>query len=101
MRKKMLLDRAALTAYMVAVDPVYAYITLAIIAAGSILMYLMVKSSDEFSVEETEKNSDDFANVIRDSHGPVTTWLWVAYIVMMIWVIAYLIQHGAEFATFP
>ena len=97
----MLLDRAALTAYMVAVDPVYAYITLAIIAAGSILMYLMVKSSDEFSVEETEKNSDDFANVIRDSHGPVTTWLWVAYIVMVIWVIAYLIQHSAEFATFP
>ena len=97
----MLLDRAALTAYIVAVDPVYAYITVAIIAAGSILMYLMVKSSDEFTVEETEKNSDDFANVIRDSHGPVTTWLWVAYIVMMIWVIAYLIQHGAEFATFP
>ena len=97
----MLLDRAALTAYIVAVDPVYAYITVAIIAAGSILMYLMVKSSDEFSVEETEKNSDDFANVIRDSHGPVTTWLWVAYIVMVIWVIAYLIQHSAEFATFP
>ena len=97
----MLLDRAALTAYIVAVDPVYAYITVAIIAAGSILMYLMVKSSDEFTVEETEKNSDDFANVIRDSHGPVTTWLWVAYIVMVIWVIAYLIQHGAEFATFP
>ena len=97
----MLLDHAALTAYIVAVDPVYAYITVAIIVAGSILMYLMVKSSDEFTVEETEKNSDDFANVIRDSHGPVTTWLWVAYIVMVIWVIAYLIQHGAEFATFP
>ena len=97
----MLIDRAALTAYIVAVDPVYAYITVAIIAAGSILMYLMVKSSDEFSVEETEKNSDDFANVIRDSHGPVTTWLLVAYIVMVIWVIAYLIQHSAEFATFP
>ena len=97
----MLLDHAALAAYIVAVDPVYAYITLAIVIAGSILMYLMVKSSDEFTVEETEKNSDDFANVIRDSHGPVTTWLWVAYIVMVIWVIAYLIQHGAEFATFP
>ena len=97
----MLLNLVALTAYIVAVDPVYAYITVAIIAAGSILMYLMVKSSDEFSVEETEKNSDDFANVIRDSHGPVTTWLWIAYIAMVIWVIAYLIQHSAEFATFP
>ena len=97
----MLLDLGALTAYIVAVDPVYAYITLAVIAAGSILMYLMVKSSDEFSVEETEKNSDDFAGEIRDSHGPITSWLWIAYIVMIIWAIAYLIQHSAEFATFP
>jgi hypothetical protein len=97
----MLLDHGALTAYIVAVDPVYAYITLAVIAAGSILMYLMVKSSDEFSVEETEKNSDEFAGEIRDSHGPITSWLWIAYIVMIIWAIAYLIQHSVEFATFP
>jgi hypothetical protein len=97
----MILSRLNLIAYIVAVDPFYAYVTLAIIAAGSILMYLMVKSSDEFSVEETEKNADDFAGVIRDSHGPVTTWLWVAYVVMVVWAIAYLIQHASEFATFP
>jgi hypothetical protein len=98
---KMMIDRITLVAYIVAVDPVYAYIAVAIITAGSILIYFMVKSSDEFSVEETEKNSDDFAGEIKDSHGPVTTWLWVAYIVMVIWAIAYLIQHSAEFATFP
>ena len=97
----MILNLVALLAYVVTVDPVYAYVTVAIIAVGSILMYLMVRSSDEFSVEETEKNSDDFAGVIRDSHGPVTSWLWVAYIVMAIWAIAYLIQHSAEFALFP
>ena len=97
----MLLDLIVITVYIVAIDPIYAYITLAIVAAGSILMYLMVKSSDEFTVEETEKNADDFAGVIRDSHGPVNTWLWVAYIVMVIWAIAYLVQHSAEFALFP
>jgi hypothetical protein len=101
MRKKMFLNDIAIDAFIVAVDPVYIYVTLAIVVAGSILMYLMVKSSDEFSVEETEKNSDDFAGVIKDSHGPVTSWLWVAYIVMIIWAIAYLIQHSAEFALFP
>jgi len=97
----MISNRIAFITYVVAVDPIYAYIAVAIIAAGSILMYLMVRSSDEFSVEETEKNSDDFAGVIKDSHGPVTIWLWVAYIVMLIWAIAYLIQHSAEFALFP
>ena len=84
----------------VSVDPFYAYLTAGIIAAGVILMYLMVKSSDEFTVKETEENSDDFAGVIKDSHGPITTWLWIAYIVMIIWAIAYLIQHISEFLNF-
>ncbi len=86
---------------IVQTDPTFAYITVGIIIAFAVLMYLMVKSSGEFSVEETEKNADDFAGVIKDSHGPVTTWLWIAYLVMIIWAIAYLIQHSAEFFTFP
>jgi hypothetical protein len=90
-----------LNMYIVFVDPVYVYISLAIIAVAAILMWLMVKSSDDFTVEETEKNSDDFAGVIRDSHGPVTKWLWVAYIFIIVWAIAYLAQHWSEFATFP
>ena len=85
---------------IVQVDPLYAYITAGIVAGGAILMYLMVKSSDEFTVEETEKNSDDFAGVIRDSHGPITTWLWVAYLALVIWAIAYLLQHISEFINF-
>ena len=85
---------------IVQVDPLYAYIAVGIVAAGAVLMYLMVKSSSEFTVEETEKNSDDFAGVIKDSHGPITTWLWVAYIVMVLWAIAYLIQHISEFINF-
>jgi hypothetical protein len=84
-------------ASIVFVDPTYAYISLAIIAAGVTLMWLMVRSSDEFTVEETQHNSDDFAGVIRDSHGPVTSWLWVAYAVMIVWAVAYLIQHISEF----
>lgn len=85
---------------IVQVDSFYAYVTLGIVAAASILMYLMVRSSEDSTVEEMEENSDDFAGVIRDSHGPVTKWLWVSYIVMVIWAIAYLIQHIAEFINF-
>jgi len=96
----LILDYLKFVACLVMVDPTYAYITLGIIAAGVILIGLMVKSSDEFTVEETEHNSDEFAGVIRDSHGPVTTWLWVAYIVIVVWAIAYLIQHSSEF-LFP
>ena len=97
----MSLEHTGIISYIVMVDPFYAYLSLLFIAAGSILMYLIVKSSDEFTVEETEKNADEFAGLIKDSHGPITRWLWVAYIALIIWTVAYLIQHGAEFASFP
>ena len=87
--------------YIVMVDPLYAYLSLLFIAAGSILMYLIVKSSDEFTVEDTENNADEFAGIIKDSHGPVTSWLWIAYTALIIWTVAYLIQHSAEFISFP
>ncbi len=88
-------------ANIVFVDPTFAYISIAIIAAGAILMWLMVKNSGEFTVEDTEANAEEFAGTMKESQGPVTTWLWVAYAIMIIWAVAYLIQHSAEFATFP
>jgi hypothetical protein len=97
----MILTQLNIAAFIVFVDPTFAYIGLGIVAIAVILIWLMVRSSDEFTVEETEKNSDDFAGVIRDSHGPVTTWLWVAYAVIIVWAIGYFIQHISEFANFP
>ena len=97
----MILEHTGLITYIVMVDPFYAYLSLLFIAAGSILMYLIVKSSDEFTVEETEKNADEFAGIIKDSHGPITRWLWVAYLALIIWTVAYLVQHSAEFVSFP
>jgi hypothetical protein len=95
------LNSLNVTTNMVFVNPTYAYIVLAIIAAGVILMWLMVKSSGAFSVEDTEANAEVFAGTISESQGPITKWLWVAYAVMIIWAVAYLIQHMSEFVSFP
>ncbi len=89
------------TAKIVFVNPTYAYLALVLIGAAVLVIYLIVRSSDEFSVEDTEANSEDFAGVIRDSKGPVTKWLWAVYIALAVWAIAYLIQHWGEFASFP
>jgi len=77
------------------------YLALFLIAAVIIVIVLIVRSSDEYSVEETEKSSEEFAGEIRDSKGPVTKWLWAVYIVLIIWALAYLVQHWSEFAVFP
>ena len=57
----MTLNHLLVTSNIVFVDPTYAYLALVLIGAGVLLMYLIVKSSDDFSVEETEANSEDFA----------------------------------------
>ena len=56
----MTLNHLLVTANIVFVDPTYAYLALVFIGAGVLLMYLIVRSSDEYSVEETEENSEDF-----------------------------------------
>jgi len=61
---------------------------------------LLGNCSDDFTVEETEKNSDDFAGVIKDSHGHIPRWLWVTYFGLVIWAVAYLLQHISEFQNF-
>lgn len=86
---------------IVLVDPTMVYVGLIIAAGAIIIIFLIVKSSDEYDVEEMEKNADEFAGTIKESQGSITSWLWVVYIALTIWAIAYLIQHGAEFATFP
>ena len=89
------------TAKIVELAPYDVYLALFLIAAVIITIVLIVKSSDEYSVEETEKNSEEFAGEIRDSKGPVTKWLWAVYIGLIIWALAYLVQHWSEFAVFP
>ncbi len=89
------------TAKIVELAPYDIYLALFLIAAVIIAIVLIVRSSDEYSVEKTEKNSEEFAGEIRDSQGPVTKWLWVVYIGLIIWAVAYLAQHWSEFATFP
>jgi len=90
-----------LTTKIVELAPSDVYLALFLIAAVIITIVLIVKSSDEYSVEETEKNSEEFAGEIRDSKGPVTKWLWAVYIGLIIWALAYLVQHWSEFAVFP
>ncbi len=89
------------TAKIVESAPFDVYLALFLIAAVIIVIVLIVRSSDEYSVEETEKNSEEFAGEIRDSKGPVTKWLWVVYIALIFWALAYLVQHWSEFAVFP
>lgn len=82
---------------MIQVDPYWFYVAIFMIVALGVITYLIVTSSKEYPPEKVEAEAHDFAGVIRDGHGEITIFLWATYAGLIIWVVAYLIQHGHEF----
>lgn len=82
---------------IVQVDPYWVYVMTFIIVSLGVVTYLIVKSARQFPPEKVEETAHDFAGVIRDAHGPITYFLWATYVGLIVWAIAYLIQHGSEF----
>ena len=82
---------------MIQINPYWLFVTCFMIVCLGAITYLMVKSSKEFPPEKVEETAHDFAGEIKDSHGPITTFLWAVYAGLLIWGALYLIQHGHEF----
>ena len=82
---------------MIQVDPYWLYVCLFLIISLSVITYLLVRSAKEYPPETVEAEAHDFAGVIKDGHGEITLFLWATYVSLIIWAIAYLIQHGHEF----
>jgi hypothetical protein len=64
-----------------------------ILAAFIIAVYLSLKSGDTYSVKDAERDAINFAGVVREADGPITPFLVVAFIVLIIWAIAYLVLY--------
>ena len=82
---------------MIQVDPYWLYVTTFMIIALSVITYLIVRSSKEYPPEKVEADAHEFAGVIKDGHGEITLFLWATYAGLVVWAIAYLVQHWNEF----
>ena len=64
-----------------------------LLAAVAIAIYLSLKSGDKYSVEDSERGAICFAGVIKEAQGPMTTFLIVSFIVLIVWAVVYLILY--------
>ena len=64
-----------------------------LLAAAIIAIYLSLKSGDKYSVEDSEREAISFAGVINEAQGPMTTFLIVAFIVLIVWAVVYLVLY--------
>ncbi|MDD5614602.1 MAG: hypothetical protein PHH85_00205 [Candidatus Methanoperedens sp.] len=55
-----------------------------------IAIYLGLKSGDKYSVEDAESDAVSFAGEVTEAEGPVTTFLKIAYIILILWAVVYL-----------
>jgi len=75
----------------------FVWLTLIVIFAFLFLAWLVLRGTDEYSIEDANAHAEDFGGVIAESHGPVTFFLWVSYAFLLIWTLAYLWVHRMEF----
>ncbi len=58
-----------------------------------IAIYFGVKSGDKYSVEDAQRDAVSFAGVVSEAEGPITTFLIIAYIVLIVWAVVYLVLY--------
>ena len=58
-----------------------------------ITIYFGLKSGDKYSVEDAQSDAVSFAGEVTEAEGPVTTFLKIAYIVIIVWAVVYLVMY--------
>ena len=58
-----------------------------------IAIYFGLKSGDKYSVEDAQSDAVSFAGEVTEAEGPVTTFLKIAYIVIIVWAVVYLVLY--------
>lgn len=75
----------------------WVWMTLLTIISSIVIIWLGVTNGDKYSLEDSNAHAEEFGGVIAESNGPITGFLWVLYIVLATWTVAYLWLHRAEF----
>lgn len=75
----------------------FVWITVITIIGSLLMIWLCVKNGDKYLQEDSNAHAEEFGGVIAESHGPITTFLYVIYVILILWTLAYLWVHWGEF----
>ncbi|KXS43695.1 MAG: hypothetical protein AWU59_950 [Methanolobus sp. T82-4] len=77
----------------------WVWMTFLTIFSSIAIIWLGVENGDKYSKEDSNAHAEEFGGVIAESHGPITNFLWVIYVILTIWTIAYFWLHWSEFSS--
>jgi hypothetical protein len=76
----------------------FVWLTILIAFSGLVFIWLSAKNQDHYSLEDANSHAEEFGGVIAESHGPITTFLYVIYFILLVWTIAYFAAHWLSLA---
>ena len=74
-------------------------LVIVIIAFFVLLVTLALRSGRRYSVHDTESHATEYAGVIKEGHGGLTTFLWLSFGSIIVFTIFYLVEHSREFSV--
>ncbi len=75
------------------------YWTLVVAAGLLFTLILVILSGRGYSVEDAEAHSTEYGGIVKEGHGGMAAFLWIAYISMVVWMIVYFVQSAHEFGV--
>jgi len=76
------------------------WIVLAVVLGFSWFVHLALRSGHNYTVHDAESHATEYAGSIREGHGGMTGFLWMAFLAIGAWTVLYLIEHWFEFSVF-
>ena len=73
------------------------WIVVASVTLFVFFLWLFIMGGSRYSVEDTEAHAEEFAEVIKEGHGGMTSFLWISFAIMIIWTIGYYIVNWQQF----
>lgn len=72
---------------------------LILVGAFSVALYFAVLSGKKYEHHDADSHAVEYAGIIKEGHGPLTLFLFVAYAAVLVFTISYAVQHRSDFTS--
>lgn len=74
-------------------------LTLLCVFGFLLFMVLVLRSGQGYAERDVDSHAVAFPSGLKEGHGGMPAFLWVAFSAMLVWSIVYFVLHASEFAV--
>ncbi len=74
-------------------------LTLLCVFGFLVFMVLLLRSGQGYAEKDIDAHAVGFPGGLKEGHGGMSAFLWLAFGAMFVWTVVYFVQHAGEFAV--